>query len=230
MWVMVALLVMFFAATTFFRAPLEMHADPGLTPLHSTAPWYFLWIQGLIKLPDIFGGLVEGKFIYGIVIPGLVIGLLFALPYIDRNPSRRPQDRKLAIGIGIVFIAIWVVLTWMGSPAYKAQASPAEEIALEFVPWDREGLIHEIPWAELEEGTYDTETFVGRAMAHPKHLEEFMIELGHEVDKLPAGVATLTITLWQRELKRVDLDITWQEGGTAKSFQQHTYIHQNTAP
>ena len=231
MWVMVVLLVMAVTVVTFFQAPLEDHADPNLTPLHSTAPWYFLWVQGLIKLPDIFGGIIEGKFIYGVILPGIVLGLLFFVPYIDRNPSRRPQDRKLAIGIGIVTIIAWAVLTYMGTPEYKAQAPPAEEIALEFVPWDREGRIHEIPWDELEPGTYDTDTFMAGAMAYPKHLEEFMIELGKAVDKhLPGGVATLTIRPWQKGLQRVDLDLAWPEADEERTFDQYTYIHQDAAP
>ena len=229
LWVILGLLFMVISVVTFFEAPLEMHADPNLTPLHSTAPWYFLWIQGLIKLPDIFGGLVEGKFIYGVVLPGLVFGLLFALPYLDRNPSRLPQDRKLAIAIGIVAVILFGVLTWMGTPAYKAQASPQEEIALEFVPTDREGAIHELSWDELAEGAYDTETFVSGAMMYPKGLETFMVELREAVEKdLPGGVGTLTITVWQKDLKRIDLDLRWTEGGEEHTFQQHTYIHRDT--
>jgi ubiquinol-cytochrome c reductase cytochrome b subunit len=131
LWVVILLLVILLVVTVFgFRAPLEDHADPYVTPLHATAPWYFLWIQGLIKLPDIFGGIVEGRFIYGVLIPGLVFGFLFLLPYIDRNPSRRWQDRKLALAIAAAAVVVLGILTWMGSPAYKAQASPQEEVAL----------------------------------------------------------------------------------------------------
>lgn len=32
-----------------FHAPLQEHSNPLHTPLHTTAPWYFLWIQGLLK-------------------------------------------------------------------------------------------------------------------------------------------------------------------------------------
>lgn len=32
-----------------FHAPLQEHSNPLRTPLHTTAPWYFLWIQGLLK-------------------------------------------------------------------------------------------------------------------------------------------------------------------------------------
>ncbi len=50
-WVVGLLLVILLIGTVFgFRAPLEDHADPYVTPLHATAPWYFLWIQGLINL------------------------------------------------------------------------------------------------------------------------------------------------------------------------------------
>ena len=33
----------------FYHAPLENHADPQVTPLGTTAPWYFLWIQGAFE-------------------------------------------------------------------------------------------------------------------------------------------------------------------------------------
>lgn len=234
LWVVGLLFIMFLVVRTFFSAPLEGHADPYVTPLHATAPWYFLWIQGLIKLPDIFGGIIEGKFIYGVVIPGIVFGFLFILPYIDRNPSRRWQDRKLALAIAAVSIVTLGVLTWMGSPAYKAQATPQEEIALEFVPYDREGHIHEVPWEELEELTnasYETETAVTGAATYPEHFGEFMLALSEAIEKdLPGGTGLVTITIWQSELNRVDLDLTWPEDGEQRTFNQYTYIHQNTAP
>jgi hypothetical protein len=60
-----------------------------------------------------------------------------------------------------------------------------------------------------------------------------MVELQKVMEKeqehLSDGVATLTITTWQRDLKRVDLDITWQEGGEQQTFNQYTYIHQAAA-
>ncbi|MGD2206642.1 MAG: cytochrome bc complex cytochrome b subunit [Anaerolineae bacterium] len=234
MWVAVGLLIILVAVTTVFSAPLEDHADPFVTPLHATAPWYFLWIQGLIKLPDVFGGIVEGKFIYGVLLPGAVIGFLYLLPYIDRNPSRRWQDRKFAVGAGIVAVILWSVLTYMGSPNYKVQAPPEQEVALEFLPTDREGHIHEIPWEELIPGSWDTETYDEGTMQVSEHLDEFMADLQRVMEKeqgdLPGGVATITIQIWQRNLKRVDLDIVWQGGGKEQTFNQYTYIHKATAP
>lgn len=233
MWIMLLLLGIILAATTFFNAPLEDHANPFVTPLHSTAPWYFLWLQGLIKLPDIFGGLIEGKFVYGVILPGIFFLILFAVPYLDRNPSRRWQDRKLALGIAAVVIVALAVLTWMGSPAYKVKASPAEEIALEFVPVDRHGAIDDVPWEQLVDGFYDAASFAQGDLAQAKELEQFMLDLQKVMDEeqadFPGGGATLTITTWQRDLKRVDLDIVWQQDGVQQSFNQYTYIHKDAA-
>ena len=166
LWTIVLVLALLLLVTVFgFRAPLEDHADPYVTPLHATAPWYFLWIQGLIKLPDIFGGLIEGRFIYGVLIPGAVFTFLFVVPYLDRNPSRRWQDRKLALGIAAASVVLLGILTWMGTPAYKAQASPQEEIALEFVPYDRHGEIQDVPWDELVDGTYEATSYTEGSVA-----------------------------------------------------------------
>jgi len=128
-------------------------------------------------------------------------------------------------------IALLAVLTWMGSPAYKVSAPPAEEIALEFVPFDRHGEIHEVPWDQLLDGTYDTASSTEGNLPNAKRLKAFMVDLQDAMRKekdLPENVATLTITTWQRDLKRVDLDFLWEEGGKEFTFNQHTYIHKAT--
>jgi hypothetical protein len=118
----------------------------------------------------------------------------------------------------------------MGTPNYRAQASPQEEIALEFVPTDREGLVHEIPWDELEDGVYSTETYTEGSIAE-EHLDHFMKELKHAVEQdLPGGVGTFSVQTWQKDLKRADLDLEWEAGGEPQSFIQYTYIHRNVAP
>ncbi|MEE8389551.1 MAG: cytochrome bc complex cytochrome b subunit [Anaerolineae bacterium] len=234
-WVMLGLLALMIPVMTFYSGPLEDHANPFVTPLHAVAPWYFLWAQGLIKLPDVFGGIVEGKFIYGVILPGILFGILFALPYIDRNPSRRWQDRKLALSLGALVIVAMVVLTWMGTPAYGLSTPAAEEITLEFVPPDQRGAIHKLGWEDLVDGVHDTSALsVGSATENestPAKLTAFMAALtdavAREAEQLPGGVATLTIRTWQRDLKRVDLDIVWEIDGVEHTFNQYTYIHKD---
>jgi ubiquinol-cytochrome c reductase cytochrome b subunit len=50
-----ALLIVFTALMVIisvfaFAAPLESIANPQSTPLHTVAPWYFYWLQGLLKI------------------------------------------------------------------------------------------------------------------------------------------------------------------------------------
>jgi len=105
----VALLVVM-ALLTFFStavdAPLRELANFNQTPNPSKAPWYFLGLQELLRYfhPQVAG----------VTIPTVIIIALFAAPYIDRNPSTRPDDRKLAIVLFSFFMLTFAVLTIIG--------------------------------------------------------------------------------------------------------------------
>ncbi len=49
LWAAIATFVVIAYSAWVFHAPLQEHSNPLHTPLHTTAPWYFLWIQGLLK-------------------------------------------------------------------------------------------------------------------------------------------------------------------------------------
>ncbi|MCC7163470.1 MAG: cytochrome b N-terminal domain-containing protein [Anaerolineae bacterium] len=49
LWAAIATFLVIAYSAWIFHAPLQEHSDPLNTPLHTTAPWYFLWIQGLLK-------------------------------------------------------------------------------------------------------------------------------------------------------------------------------------
>ena len=51
----------------------------------------------------------------GVTIPGMGMILLILAPYIDRNPSMKPEDRKFAISIQTVHLMFWAVLVMIGS-------------------------------------------------------------------------------------------------------------------
>jgi menaquinol-cytochrome c reductase cytochrome b/c subunit len=105
----VALLVVT-AAVTFFSiavdAPLRELSNFNQTPNPSKAPWYFLGLQELLRYfhPQVAG----------VTIPQVIIIILMAFPFIDRNPSTRPDDRKLAIVIFSFFMLSFAVLTTIG--------------------------------------------------------------------------------------------------------------------
>ena len=106
-----AAMLILLAGTTIFsalvRAPLLGLADFNKTPNPSKAPWYFLGLQELLTM---FHPMVAG-----VTIPGIGLGLLALAPYIDKNPSVKPTDRKFAIAIFTIFIMMWTVLVIIGS-------------------------------------------------------------------------------------------------------------------
>lgn len=137
----VTLLLMVAAAITFYDAPLEQHADPQITPLHTEAPWYFLWLQGMLKLGD--------KSLMGIVLPTLIFGLLFVVPWIDRNPHRLARKRPVAVALGVITTVIFLVLTYMGTPSYGIETPPAQDILSELVPMTHPGPFRSLDWNEI---------------------------------------------------------------------------------
>ncbi len=93
--------------SVFVNAPLLRLADVNATPNPSKAPWYFLGLQELLTM---FHPMVAG-----VTIPGIGLVALILAPYIDKNPSNKPEDRKFAISVFTVFMMFWAVLVLIGS-------------------------------------------------------------------------------------------------------------------
>ena len=91
----------------FVNAPLLTLANFNQTPNPSKAPWYFLGLQELLTM---FHPMVAG-----VTIPGMGIFALMLAPYIDRNPSNKPEDRKFVISLMTLFMMFWTVLVIIGS-------------------------------------------------------------------------------------------------------------------
>lgn len=91
----------------FVNAPLLRLADVNATPNPSKAPWYFLGLQELLTM---FHPMVAG-----VTIPGIGLGALMLAPYIDKNPSNKPEDRKFAVSVFTIFMMFWAVLVIIGS-------------------------------------------------------------------------------------------------------------------
>ncbi len=84
-------------------APLEEPANTALAPNPSKAPWYFLGLQEMLVYFD--------PWMAGVVLPGLIILGLMAIPYIDTNPKGNGyytfRERKIEIAL---FLFGWLVL------------------------------------------------------------------------------------------------------------------------
>jgi menaquinol-cytochrome c reductase cytochrome b/c subunit len=104
MFILLAAMTVF---STFVNAPLRELANANLTPNPSKAPWYFLGLQELLRYFH--------PMIAGITIPTFILVGLAAIPYVDRNPSIKPGDRKLAITLFTFLFMFGATLTIIGS-------------------------------------------------------------------------------------------------------------------
>jgi hypothetical protein len=94
------------------KAPLEQPANPANTPNPSKAPWYFLGLQEMLVYFD--------PWLAGVVLPGLIIAGLIAIPYIDTNPKGNGyytfNERKAEITIFLFgFAVLWASLIVLGT-------------------------------------------------------------------------------------------------------------------
>jgi len=107
---MVAMFILLAAMTifsTFINAPLRELANANLTPNPSKAPWYFLGLQELLRY---FHPMVAG-----ITIPTFILVGLAAIPYVDRNPSTKPGDPRIALTMFTILFMFGATLTIIGS-------------------------------------------------------------------------------------------------------------------
>jgi len=94
------------------KAPLEQPANPGYAPNPAKAPWYFLGLQEMLVYFD--------PWIAGVLMPGLIIVGLMAIPYMDTNPLGSGyytwRQRRFAIAAFIFgFVILWVAMIIIGT-------------------------------------------------------------------------------------------------------------------
>ncbi len=218
----------------FFQAPLESIANPQSTPLHTVAPWYFYWLQGLLKIAN--------KMVAGVILPGVLLGLLAGIPYLDPNPSRRGKDRRVAIISGIVAGIVMGIWSWMGTPYYAVRAAPATEIVQELIPEEGAGLVRELGYSHLPNGIYDTtkEMLPEATLADYEKTNPGFVELLTEFKSLTGEFdkedkdfnepqSILTISQEQPHLKRIQWTITWKDAkGKDGKFTRAFFIHEDS--
>ena len=114
----------------FVGAPLEEAANPLVTPNPAKAPWYFLWLQELVTDTTIhIGGLtINGALLGGMLVPGLLILLLGAWPYLDKSSvnsvgvwfAKERRRQNLIFLAVVIFILIFTIIgTFLRGPYWK---------------------------------------------------------------------------------------------------------------
>lgn len=186
MWLAVTTLILVVLCIWFYDAPLEHHADPQVTPLGTTAPWYFLWIQGALKLGD--------KVFWGIIFPGLLLGLLAVWPYLDVTKSRRYADRRVALTLFLALISFITILSYMGLAEFGVATSPEIEIFHEmtFPPaHSHVGKLLPVPYEQLVPGMYTTRQVSAEDGQELAAISAFNSEIDTLEVQTPTGPATM---------------------------------------
>jgi ubiquinol-cytochrome c reductase cytochrome b subunit len=176
MWTAIATLLLIVGALWFYSAPLERQANPLVTPLHVVAPWYLAWSQGWLKLAD--------KVIVAFIFMPALATAFFVMPYIEVGKSRRYADRRIGLSVTMLFIAFMLVSNWMGSPEYKVEGSPEQEVAQDLIPQEGHSAMLAVPYEDLELGIYEP----GQVIDGNPHLTEALAEFEAAMNRRSCNV------------------------------------------
>jgi mono/diheme cytochrome c family protein len=113
-----ALFIIVFALAVFSPAPLDAKADPNNTQFVPYPAWYFM---ALFSLLDVVGSVHAPSAVIDflglfatIIFPTLLIVVLIALPFIDKNPSRRLSRRPVVLVCTGLVLGGAIILSFVG--------------------------------------------------------------------------------------------------------------------
>jgi quinol-cytochrome oxidoreductase complex cytochrome b subunit len=101
-----------------FPKGLHPPADPFTTPEHIKPEWYFLALYQVLKLvPREFMGIQDFNKPFTLILSGIVVLALMALPWLDRTPPtlQHPLKRPYILAIVIIGLIGFIVMTYWGS-------------------------------------------------------------------------------------------------------------------
>jgi quinol-cytochrome oxidoreductase complex cytochrome b subunit len=108
--------------STLVRSPLEEAANALVTPNPAKAPWYFLWLQEIVTDTTFHVGrfTVNGAFLGGVLLPGLLVFLLTLWPWLDKSPASATgvwfaRTRRLQNVVFVALCLVVVVFTLIGT-------------------------------------------------------------------------------------------------------------------
>ena len=111
--VSLGLFVLLILLATFVGVHDAPKADPSDTSYVPRPEWYFLFLFKFLALYGQIPVLGKIEFIATVIIPGLAIGVLTLLPFIEKSPYRYYGKRALPISFMAIFIVSMVTLTWI---------------------------------------------------------------------------------------------------------------------
>lgn len=111
-------------------APLERQADPTDTMYTPVPDWYFLSMYQLLKYEFASG---PWNIVGALIMPGLAIGALMLVPFMDKTKERRAIKRPLPTAFMLLAVSALIYLTWESVAnhdweAQKIQGAIPEEV------------------------------------------------------------------------------------------------------
>ena len=110
LFVLVLTISVILVVSLMFNAPLEQPVNVMHPPNPAKAPWYFLGLQEMVSYSAFWGG---------IGIPGIMVGLLLAVPYLDRNPKGVgrwfAKERLLANTLFLTLVTLNIIFIIIGT-------------------------------------------------------------------------------------------------------------------
>ena len=101
----VLLLCLYSVLCIFLPASLGVRANPFSMPQGARPEWYFLFLYAYVRLVPSFVGALT---------PVFLLALLGAWPFLDRNPSRSPHKRIIALVLAVSVVTAILALTYLG--------------------------------------------------------------------------------------------------------------------
>lgn len=98
---------------TFVGVHDSPKADPSDTSYIPRPEWYFLFLFKFLALYGQIPVLGKIEWIATVLVPGIAVGLLTFLPFVDKSPDRYYGKRILPIGIMVIMVTSMVTLTLM---------------------------------------------------------------------------------------------------------------------
>ncbi|RME89998.1 MAG: hypothetical protein D6770_03400, partial [Anaerolineae bacterium] len=113
--VALGIFILLILLATFVGVPTEPKADPSDTSYIPRPEWYFLFLFKFLALYGQIPLLGKIEWLATVVVPTIAIGVLFLLPFIDRNPYRYYGKRVLPISVMAVVVVTMITLTLMAN-------------------------------------------------------------------------------------------------------------------
>lgn len=134
-------LIGYLVLTLAHPAPLERQADPTDTMYTPVPDWYFLSMYQLLKYEFASG---PWNIVGALIMPGLAIGALMLVPFMDKTKERRAIKRPLPTAFMLLAVSALIYLTWESVANHDWEKQAQQGAIVAEVEFDMESEGYEI--------------------------------------------------------------------------------------